>query len=271
MPRARAAHRGGRADHELHGGPGTLRGTIAVGEAEEIVAEMAADLENGRAKPIYQAKELPGLDRTPLPDLDLIQTKHYSSMAIQYSRGCPFNCEFCDIIEIYGRVPRAKSPDASGGELEVVLASGWRGGGSSSSTTTSSAKAQGDGTAPVIAPSWSRSTGGRFTFFTEASRTSRTTPLLHVMGPRVSTRVFLGSRRPPRNASRKRRRCKSHEAVCRQRAAHQSYGIEVMAGFIVGFDNDPEDIFDRQVNFIQESAIPLAMVGLLQALPGTQG
>ena len=94
---------------------------VVVGEAEEIVAGLAADLERGTAKPLYQAAELPGLDTTPLPDLDLINPKYYSAMAIQYSRGCPFNCEFCDIIEIYGRKPRTKSPDADGGRARTAL------------------------------------------------------------------------------------------------------------------------------------------------------
>ena len=83
---------------------------VVVGEAEEIVPELAAGLDGGKAKPLYKRAERPGLDRTPLPDLDLINPKNYSSMAIQCSRGCPFNCEFCDIIEIYGRKPRTKSP-----------------------------------------------------------------------------------------------------------------------------------------------------------------
>ena len=100
---------------------------VVVGEAEEIVPELVADLERGEAKPLYKAAERPGLDRTPLPDLDLIDPKHYSSMAIQYSRGCPFNCEFCDIIEIYGRKPRTKSPAQVVAELEQLLARKWRG------------------------------------------------------------------------------------------------------------------------------------------------
>src|SRR5437879_8881259 len=100
---------------------------VVVGEAEELVDGLVADLERGAAQPLYQAKELPGLNITPLPKLDLINAKYYSSMAIQYSRGCPFNCEFCDIIEIYGRKPRMKSPAQMVAELELLYARKWRG------------------------------------------------------------------------------------------------------------------------------------------------
>ena len=79
---------------------------VVIGEAEDLIAPLAEDLERGTAKPQYKASEMPSLDRSPLPNLSLINTRHYCSMAIQYSRGCPFNCEFCDIIEIYGRKPQ---------------------------------------------------------------------------------------------------------------------------------------------------------------------
>ena len=128
LPRARAAHRGRRPDQQLHDGTAALRRPRGRGRSGRHVAGLAADLERGAAKPLYQAAALPGLDPTPLPDLDLIDPKNYSSMAIQYSRGCPFNCEFCDIIEIYGRKPRAKSPDPNGApNSNSCYARKWRG------------------------------------------------------------------------------------------------------------------------------------------------
>ncbi len=244
---------------------------IAVGEAEEIVAELAADLENGRAKPIYQAKELPGLDRTPLPDLDLIQTKHYSSMAIQYSRGCPFNCEFCDIIEIYGRKPRAKSPAQIVEELEQLLARKWRGSIFIVDDNFIGNKRKVKELLPVMAK-WNAEHGRPFSFYTEASvNLADDTELLQMMKDASFDRVFLGIETPAEESLKEAQKMQNtHRSLLDSVRRIQSYGMEVMAGFIVGFDNDPEDIFDRQVNFIQESAIPLAMVGLLQALPGTQ-
>ena len=169
---------------------------IAVGEAEEIVAELAADLESGRAKPIYQAKELPGLDRTPLPDLDLIQTKHYSSMAIQYSRGCPFNCEFCDIIEIYGRKPRAKSPAQIVQELEQLLARKWRGSIFIVDDNFIGNKRKVKELLPVMAK-WNAEHGRPFSFYTEASvNLADDAELLQMMKEASFDRVFLGIETP---------------------------------------------------------------------------
>jgi radical SAM superfamily enzyme YgiQ (UPF0313 family) len=82
---------------------------VVIGIAEDLIAPLAEDLERGFPEPPYRASGMPFLDRSPFPDLSLINIKHYSSMAIQYSRGCPFNCEFCDIIEVYGHKPRTKS------------------------------------------------------------------------------------------------------------------------------------------------------------------
>jgi radical SAM superfamily enzyme YgiQ (UPF0313 family) len=100
---------------------------VVVGEDEEVIAPLAEELERGTAKPVYKAIEKPSLDRSPLPDLTLINTRHYCSMAIQYSRGCPYNCEFCDIIEIYGRKPRTKSVTQVLAELEQLYRRNWRG------------------------------------------------------------------------------------------------------------------------------------------------
>jgi len=99
---------------------------VVIGEAESLVGGLARDIEEGIAKPIYQAAERPGMDTSPLPDLSLIKMHRYSTMAVQYSRGCPFNCEFCDIIEIYGRRPRVKAVAQVLAELEQLRAAGWR-------------------------------------------------------------------------------------------------------------------------------------------------
>lgn len=91
---------------------------VVIGEAEELMAKLARDLEQGTAKPVYQAEQRPEMAASPLPDLSLIKMKRYSTMTVQYSRGCPFNCEFCDIIEIYGRRPRTKSVEQVIAELD---------------------------------------------------------------------------------------------------------------------------------------------------------
>lgn len=244
---------------------------VVIGEAEDLIASLARDLEQDAAKQQYKARELPNLDRSPLPDLSLINTRHYSSMAIQYSRGCPFNCEFCDIIEIYGRTPRTKSVAQVIAELEQLYRRRWRGSVFLVDDNFIGNKKSVRELLPAMAE-WNALHHRPFTFLTEASvNLADDAELLGLMRSAGFNRVFLGIETPV-EASLK----EAHKLQNTRRSLFdsvrriQQYGIEVMAGFIVGFDSDPEDVFDKQVKFIQESAIPIAMVGLLQALPGTQ-
>jgi radical SAM superfamily enzyme YgiQ (UPF0313 family) len=244
---------------------------VVIGEAEELIAPLAEDLERGIAKPQYRASEMPSLDRSPLPDLSLINTRHYSSMAIQYSRGCPFNCEFCDIIEIYGRKPRTKSVAQVITELEQLYRHKWRGSVFLVDDNFIGNKKNVKQLLPAMAE-WNDRHRQPFTFFTEASVNLADDPeLLAMMKDAGFIRVFLGIETPVEASLREAHKVQNiHRSLLDSVRCIQQYGIEVMAGFIVGFDSDPEDVFDRQVEFIQESAIPIAMVGLLQALPGTQ-
>lgn len=244
---------------------------VVVGEAEDLIATLAADLEQGKAKPVYQARELPGLDKTPLPDLSLINPKYYSAMAVQYSRGCPFNCEFCDIIEIYGRKPRTKSPAQVIAELEQLYDRKWRGSVFIVDDNFIGNKKKVKELLPVLAE-WNSRRHQPFTFFTEASMNlADDEELLRLMKEARFTRVFLGIETPVEASLKEAQKLQNtRRSLLDSVNRIQRYGMEVMAGFIVGFDNDPEDVFDKQVEFIQESAIPLAMVGLLLALPGTQ-
>ncbi len=244
---------------------------VVIGEAEDLIADLAADLERGTAKPVYRARELPGLDTTPLPDLSLINPKYYSAMAIQYSRGCPFTCEFCDIIEIYGRKPRTKSPAQVVTELDQLYQSKWRGSVFIVDDNFIGNKKKVKELLPVLRD-WNVQHQRPFTFFTEASvNLADDADLLQMMKDACFTRVFLGIETPVEASLKEAQKLQNTRRSLMESVRRvQSYGMEVMAGFIVGFDNDPEDVFDKQVEFIQESAIPLAMVGLLLALPGTQ-
>ena len=244
---------------------------VVIGEAEDLIADLAADLEQGKAKLIYRAPERPALDKTPLPDLSLINPKYYSGMSIQYSRGCPFNCEFCDIIEIYGRKPRTKSPAQVVAELDQFYERKWRGWVFIVDDNFIGNKKEVKKLLPVLAE-WNQAHRRPYTFFTEASVNLADDPeLLQLMRKAGFDRVFLGIETPVEESLKEAQKLQNtHRNLIESVRRIQSYGMEVMAGFIVGFDNDPEDIFDRQVEFIQESAIPVAMVGLLEALPGTQ-
>jgi radical SAM superfamily enzyme YgiQ (UPF0313 family) len=244
---------------------------IFVGEAEETLPQFVRDLELGTARRVYKATERPALSATPLPHFKLTSLKHYSSMSVQYSRGCPFQCEFCDIIEIYGRVPRTKSNQQMLEELDALRRIGWRGPVFIVDDNFIGNKRNVKNLLPELAD-WSERHGGPFSFFTEASvNLAEDDELLELMRRAGFYRVFLGIETPVKESLKEAQKSQNMRSDLLQSVRKvQSYGMEVMAGFIIGFDNDPEDIFERQINFIRESAIPLAMVGLLTALPQTQ-
>jgi radical SAM superfamily enzyme YgiQ (UPF0313 family) len=244
---------------------------VVVGEAEGVLPELVADLQNGSARAHYRASVLPQLDNTPPPDISLIQRRYYSTMAIQYSRGCPFKCEFCDIIEIYGRIPRTKPTARVLLELDQLHANGWRGPVFFVDDNFIGNKRNVKRMLPAVAE-WNQRKGMPFRFFTEASiNMADDEELLRMMRESGFVSVFIGIETPDEESLRAAQKQQNTKRDLLESVRHiQSYGIEVMAGFIVGFDSDTDDIFDRQVEFIEQSAIPLAMVGLLQALPNTQ-
>jgi radical SAM superfamily enzyme YgiQ (UPF0313 family) len=244
---------------------------IFVGEAEATLPAFLEDLERGEAKPVYKAAERPALTATPVPHFRLADLKRYSAMSVQYSRGCPFSCEFCDIIEIYGRVPRTKTNAQLLAELDELRATGWRGLVFIVDDNFIGNKRNVRTLMPELAE-WSDAHGRPFSFITEASvNLAEDDALLDMMRRANFRRVFLGIETPVEESLKEAQKGQNTRRDLLESVHRiQSYGMEVMAGFIVGFDHDPEDIFDLQINFIRESAIPLAMVGLLTALPDTQ-
>ena len=244
---------------------------IFLGEAETTLPEFVFDLAQGKAKRYYQAISRPPLCVTPVPDFQLADFKRYSAMSVQYSRGCPFQCEFCDIIEIYGRAPRAKSNWQMLTELDALREAGWRGTVFIVDDNFIGHKRQVKELLPALAE-WQKRHGYPFTFLTEASvNLAEDDELLSSMRRAGFRRVFLGIETPVEASLKAAGKAQNlGRNLLDSVRKLQSYGLEVMGGFIVGFDHDPEDIFERQIDFIRESAIPLAMVGLLTALPGTQ-
>ncbi len=244
---------------------------VVIGEAESLIADLARDLEQGVAEPIYQASERPAMETSPLPDLSLIKMRRYSTMAVQYSRGCPFNCEFCDIIEIYGRRPRTKAVAQVLAELDQLRAAGWREAVFIVDDNFIGNKARAKELCTALAQ-WRSQYKTSFDFNTEASLNLADDPeLMQLMKDAGFVSVFLGIETPDESglvASNKLQN--TRRSLLESVAIIQRYGMQVMGGFILGFDTDREDIFDRMVDFIQDSGIPIAMVGLLQAMPGTQ-
>ena len=244
---------------------------VFLGEAETTIPEFVYDLEHDCARRVYKAAERPPLSASPLPHFDLAQLKHYSAMSVQYSRGCPFNCEFCDIIEIYGRVPRTKSTEQLLAELDALRNIGWRGTVFIVDDNFIGNKRNVKLLMPELT-AWQERHGRPFEFHTEASvNLADDGALLDGMRHAGFNRVFLGIETPVEESLKEAQKGQNTRRDLLQSVKKiQSYGMEVMAGFIVGFDSDPDDIFERQIDFIRESAIPLAMVGLLTALPDTQ-
>src|SRR2546421_724718 len=244
---------------------------IFIGEAETTLPEFLRDLERGEARRVYQATEKPALALAPAPDFRLADVKRYSAMSVQYSRGCPFNCEFCDIIEIYGRVPRTKSNQQMLSELDALRATGWRGTVFIVDDNFIGNKRNVKRLLPDLA-AWQERNGRPFEFLTEASvNLADDDALLELMRRANFRRVFLGIETPVVESLKEAQKGQNTRRDLLESVRKiQGYGLEVMAGFIVGFDHDPEDIFQRPIDFIRESAIPLAMVGLLTALPDTQ-
>ena len=273
---ARAKRRGLRT---VVGGPITSARDSAIhgvdhiveGEAEEMILALAEDLERGAAKHLYSRPQLPDVTRVPLPDLSLAPLHRYSSMSVQFSRGCPFTCEFCDIIEIYGRRPRTKTPDQVCAELDQLDRLGWRG----SVFMVDDNFIGNKKSVKVLLPrlvEWMRDHKFPFSLYTEASlNLAEDEEMLAMMREAHFIRVFLGIETPVAESLKETTKFQNlRKDLLESVKLIQSYGMEVMAGFIVGFDNDPADVFDRQIAFIREAAIPLSMVGLLNALPNTQ-
>jgi radical SAM superfamily enzyme YgiQ (UPF0313 family) len=244
---------------------------IFVGEAETTLPEFVRDLERGEARRIYQAEERPALTLTPVPHFHLAELRRYSAMSVQYSRGCPFQCEFCDIIEIYGRVPRTKTNEQMLAELDALRGLGWRGLVFIVDDNFIGNKRNVKQLMPDLID-WSERHQRPFSLITEASvNLAEDDSLLEMMRRANFRRVFLGIETPVEESLKEAQKGQNTRRDLLESVRKiQSYGMEVMAGFIVGFDNDPEDIFERQINFIRQSGIPLAMVGLLTALPDTQ-
>lgn len=243
---------------------------IFVGEAETTLPQFLSDLERGEAKPVYQAADKPPLSLTPVPDFTLAELKRYAAMSVQYSRGCPFQCEFCDIIEIYGRVPRTKSNQQILAELDELKRIGWRGTVFIVDDNFIGNKRNVKKLLPELVQ-WQERNGQPFSLLTEASvNLADDDALLDTMRDAGFRRVFLGIETPVEESLKEAQKSQNRGNLLDSVKKIQSYGMEVMGGFIVGFDHDPEDIFQRQISFIRESAIPLAMVGLLTALPDTQ-
>ena len=244
---------------------------FVLGEGECTIPQFRDDLKEGRPQPVYHPDGRPEIDEVPVPRFDLCEVGLYESMPLQFSRGCPFDCEFCDIVNLFGHRVRTKSPKQFIAEMEAAYRTGFRGSlfivDDNFIGRRSHAKAL---LHEIVA--WQKSRDYPFQLSTEASIDLATDrELLELLASAGFVMVFVGLETPDRDSlqevgKQQNLRLSMPEAVRRIQRA----GIEVTGGFIIGFDSDPPDIADRQIRFIRQLAIPTAMVGLLMALPNTR-
>jgi radical SAM superfamily enzyme YgiQ (UPF0313 family) len=244
---------------------------FVLGEAEELMPQIVEDMRNGTLRPSYSASTRPEIKCVPAPRWDLIDLRYYVTMSVQFSRGCPFDCEFCDIVVMNGRVPRTKSPAQLVAELEQLRVRGWRDMVFVVDDNFIGNKIQAKSLLREII-AWRIRTGATMRFLTEASvNLADDSELCELMVRAGFKKVFVGFETPSTESLAECGKLQN----CRRDLAEsveilQQAGLDVMGGFIVGFDNDPVDIFNRQFEFIQRSGVVTAMVGLLTALPETR-
>lgn len=244
---------------------------FVLGEAETVLPEFLRDFEAGRARREYRATAFPDIRKTPTPLWALADLKRYASMSIQFSRGCPFDCEFCNITSLFGHRPRTKSGAQIVAELDALLAAGWHGDVFFVDDNLIGNKQHLKQDLLPALVAWQKQHRG-IPFFTEASiNLADDDDLMRLMVEAGFHTVFVGIETPDEaslmecNKKQNRGRDLVENVKRIQRA-----GMQVQAGFIVGFDSDLPSIFQRQVEFIQKSGIVTAMVGLLQAIPDTK-
>ncbi|NQT67392.1 MAG: DUF4070 domain-containing protein [Actinobacteria bacterium] len=245
---------------------------LVLGEVEETFPAIVEDLKNGAPKKMYSSNGFPDIKEVAIPDWNLINVKNYNSMCVQFSRGCPFNCEFCDVVQLNGRLPRMKSKEQLIAELETLYRRGWRAGVFFVDDNFIGNKAILKKEYMPAIIEWQKKKKHPFTFNTQVSiNLADDKELMELMIEAGFTAVFIGIETPDADSleecgkfqNKNRNLVESVKII-------QNCGMEVQGGFIVGFDSDKVSIFQRQIEFIQKSGIVTAMVGLLIALPKTR-
>jgi radical SAM superfamily enzyme YgiQ (UPF0313 family) len=244
---------------------------FVLNEAEVTLPYFLKDLENGCTKRIYSSTEFADIRCTPAPLWELVNKEHYATMCIQFSRGCPYNCEFCNITVLFGRKPRVKTAEQIIDELESLYRFGWRGNVFFvDDNLIGNKKYLKQHILPALAE-WRKDKVGML-FNTEVSiNLADDEELMQLMVDAGFVTVFIGIETPNeeslvecgKNHNRKRDLVEDIRRI-------QRFGIQVQGGFIIGFDNDTPSIFKQQIEFIQKSGIVTAMIGLLQAPIGTR-
>jgi len=241
-------------------------------EGEVCIPKFLEDLKAGTPKHKYDWERFPSLTETPIPRWDLAEPKKYAMLSLQYSRGCPFNCEFCNVVSLFGHSPRTKTCDQIIAELDSIYKLGWRGGifFVDDNFIGNKSKLKNEVLPKII--EWVRERDYPFTFFTEVSiNIADDDELLKLMSDAGFNNIFVGIETVDEDslAECNKMQNKNRDLIGNVKRI-QSYGMQVSGGFILGFDNDKPSTFSGMVSFIQSSGIVTAMVGVLTALKGTK-
>jgi len=244
---------------------------FVLNEGEVTIPLFLEDFENGKVKQIYTSGVRPDISKTPIPDWALINQNDYASMALQVSRGCPYSCDFCDIIIMNGRIPRVKNAEQVIAELDAIYNTGWR----SSVFIVDDNFIGNRKKVKLILKKialWMKNHNRPFVFSTEASITvADDIEIVNLLKECNFSGVFVGIETPEEESLKSCGKLQNTGKDLREKVKFlQRNGLEVKGGFIVGFDTDTINTFDKMIAFIQSSGIVTAMVGLLHALPMTK-
>jgi len=242
---------------------------FVLGEAEATLPLFLEDFKKGNLRKVYQIDHWPDIKQTPVPLWELIDIKKYSSIGIQISRGCPFNCEFCDIAFLNGRIPRTKDKNQILNELNALYERGWRGNIFFVDDNFIGNKVILKKEILPLIIKWTADKKYPFTFSTQVSiNIADDKELMTLMTQAGFNTVFVGIESPNEESLKGCNKLQNtNRNLLESIKTIQNYGLQVQGGFIVGFDQDAPSIFDRMLLFIQKSGVVTAMVGLLQAPP----
>jgi radical SAM superfamily enzyme YgiQ (UPF0313 family) len=245
---------------------------FVLNEAEATLPPFLEDLQNGTARHVYSSDDYPDIAASPVPMWELLEIKKYASLSLQYSRGCPYDCEFCSITMLNGRKPRTKSTSQFINELQTIYNLGWRGSVSVVDDNFIGNKKKLKNEILPAMITWSKEREYPFIFITEVSMNLADDEILMDMMVEAGfNSIFIGIETPEPDSLEE---CGKFQNLKRDLVSSvkilQSRGFIVSGGFIVGFDNDTDRVFDSQIDFIQRSGIVSAMVGLLNAPTGTK-
>ncbi|OGP87071.1 MAG: hypothetical protein A2Y95_00060 [Deltaproteobacteria bacterium RBG_13_65_10] len=240
-----------------------------IDEAEYTWPRFLEDYKAGTWQPVYRQEEKPSMLDSPLPRFDLLKIDRYQSITIQFARGCPFNCEFCDIIVLYGRRPRSKSPAQVIAEIEEVHRLGGRTIFLVDDNFIGNKKLAKELLKEIAV--WQQANCYPLEFNTEVSlNVAQDDELLGLLRDAGFCTIFIGIESPRKASLLETKKTQNTRGDILDDVHHiQSFGIQVEAGMIVGFDNDDESIFEEQFRFIQKARIPVSMTGMLIAMPKT--